>query len=109
MSEDISNTFLRGIQVLECLFENDFQGKTEADISKQTGVPLTTVWRMLKTLKVAGWAIDVPVDGSKTRVWKVNGKNLVAIAFQFKKSALSQIHTIEKEFSDIAGEGLRND
>lgn len=106
MNDDTSNTFLRGIQVLECLFENDFQGKTETTISKETEIPLTTVWRMLKTLKVAGWVFDVPVSGSKAKVWKVNGVVLIGIANQYDESTLRRIQAIEKEHLETTGKEL---
>jgi len=108
MSEGKHNTVCRAIQVFECLFENDFKGKSETDISQQTNIPLTTVFRILKNFKSMNWVIDVPVEGSKARTWKVDGKNLVSIAFKFKKSALNQVHHIENEFSDISGEKLSN-
>ena len=95
-------------QVLECLFENDFKGRSETEISQQTGIPLTTVFRVLKASKSMNWVIDVPVEGSKARTWKVDGKNFVSIAFKFKKSALNQVHHIENEFSHISGENLTN-
>lgn len=109
MSEKKSNTVCRAIQVIECLFENDFKGRTETDIAQQTGIPLTTVFRILKDLQSMKWVIDVPVKGSKARIWKVDGKNLVSIAFKFKKAALNQVHTIENEFSNISGEELTNE
>jgi len=106
MNEDISNTALRGFKVLECLFENDFQGKTEADISKQTGIPLTTVWRMLNTLKLSNWAIDVPIDGSKRKLWKVNGVVLIGIANKYDEATLRKVHAIEKEYLETTGKEL---
>lgn len=107
MSEETSNTALRCIRVLECLFENDFQGKTESTISKETGISLTTVWRMLNTLKVAGWVVDVPVSGSKAKVWKVNGSVLIGIANKYDESTLRRIQAIEKEHLEATGKELR--
>lgn len=106
MSEEISNTALRGIRVLECLFENDFQGKTETAISQETDIPLTTVWRMLNTLKAAGWVVDVPVSGSKAKIWKVNGTVLIRIANKYDESTLRRIQAIEKEHLETTGKEL---
>jgi len=108
MSEGKHNTVSRTIQVLESLFENDFKGGSETEISQRTSIPLTSVFRILKTLKLMGWVFDVPVGGTKARKWKVDGKKLVSIAFMFKKSALNQVHMVENEFRVISGEVLRN-
>ncbi|OQW67458.1 MAG: hypothetical protein BVN35_20345 [Proteobacteria bacterium ST_bin11] len=107
MSEDISNALARGIQILECLFDNDFQGKTEMEICKQTGIPLTTTFRHLKMLKSVGWAEDFPVEGSKTKIWKVNGSALVKTATKYQESALRRVQAIEKEFLEVTGKELR--
>jgi len=105
MSEDINNSVLRGMQILECLFDDGFQGKTEKDISKQTHIPLTTVFRILKTLESSGWLIEKPISGSKLKVWKISIK-IVEIAHSYELNALKQVQQIKAEHLKVTGKEL---
>jgi len=105
MSEGMNSSVLRGIKVLECLFVDGFQGKTEMDISQQTDIPLTTVFRILKTLESSGWIIEKPVSGSKLKVWKISIK-IVEIAHSYELSALKQVQQIKAEHLNVIGKEL---
>jgi DNA-binding IclR family transcriptional regulator len=107
MNKGPNNSVSRTIQILKCLFENDFQGKTETAISSQLKIPLSTVFRMLNTLKSLGWVDDYPVDGSKIKEWKINGTVLIKIANRYEESALRKVHAIEKEYLEVTGKELR--
>jgi len=106
MSQVINNSIARGVCILESLFESDFQGKTETEISKNTGIPLTTVFRILKTYKSLNWVDEYPVEGSKTIIWKVCGTTLIKIANKYEESALRKIHTIKKDYLETTGKEL---
>jgi len=106
MTEVTNSSVARGIHILESLFENDFQGKTETEISKNTGIPLSTVFRILKTYKSLNWVEDYPVEGSKTIVWKVCGTTLIKISNQYEESALRKIQAIKKDYLKNTGKEL---
>ena len=107
MNENKQNTVCRTIQVLECLFENDFKGKSETEISKQTDIPLTSVFRILKTLKALDWVDDYPVNGTKAKIWKVNGTLLIGIANKYDEATLNKVHELETEYLETTGKALK--
>ncbi|WP_026608706.1 hypothetical protein [Methylocaldum szegediense] len=107
MPEAVNKTVIRAVRVLECLFEDDFQGKTELQILECTKVPLPTIYRVLQTWKSLGWVIDVPIPGRKAAQWRINSEKLLRIAHSHKRHMLRQVHSLEKEYLDIAGEELR--
>lgn len=107
MSEACNKTLIRSGKVLECLFEDDFKGKTELQIVEMTQIPLPTIYRILQTWKTLGWVVDVPIPGCKAVQWRISSEKLLRIAHSHKRHMLRQVHSLEKEYLDIAGEELR--
>lgn len=105
MSENMNNSILRGVQVLEYLFENDFQGKTETDVSNKTEIPLTTVFRILKTLESLGWVVEHAIPGSKLKLWKISIK-LTEISKSYELNALRQVQQIKAEHFRVIGKEI---
>jgi len=106
MNENINNSVARGIHVLESLFENGFQGKTETEVSKDTGIPLTTVFRILNTLKEENWVVEIPVKGSKLKLWKVS-LAITEISKAYEVNALKQVQQIKSEHLRVIGKELK--
>lgn len=101
-----NRSVVRAITILECLFEDDFKGKTLGEISADTNIPSTTAWRILKTIEAKGWVIDVPIAGSKQGAWRLSTK-IVGIADSYEQHALAQVQGIKREFQQVTGRELR--
>ena len=104
MSENKS--VIRAGQVLECLFENGFQGKTTDHIALQLEIPGSTVWRILQSWKVLGWVVELPIAGSKSTCWKISNQ-LTKIANAYEQHALNKVQGIRSEFHEITGKELK--
>lgn len=107
MKTQLNQSLSKGLQVMECLFEKDFEGKTVTGVMEATGLPHITAWRTLKTLELCGWVREVQ-RGKKQSRWIVTEK-ITEIAFQYRRYVLSSIQTIEKNYLDVAGEKLNHD
>lgn len=101
----LNNSIIRGLTILECLFEDGFEGKTLDEIFKQTDIPWTTSWRMLKTMEAKGWVVEVPISGSKRGRWRVSTK-LAAIADAYEQHALARLQVVRREFREVTGREL---
>ncbi len=101
-----NRSVLRATSILECLFSDDFSGKTLDDVIAATDIPWTTVWRILKTLESQGWVTETTIQGGKKTRWKTSRK-ILEIAHAYKRYALNKAHAIELEYLNIAGEELR--
>lgn len=105
MSEAIIQSAARLLQVFECLCEDGFVGKTALELCAQTGIPMPTVWRVLKTLESYGWVVEVSVSGSKQVLWKVSTK-MASIAHAYEQHALTRIQGVKSEFQQVTGKEL---
>lgn len=108
MSEVISQSAGRALQVFECLCADGFNGKTALEIADQTGISMTTAWRMLKTLEASGWVAGIEVStarGGKEVRWQVSTK-IAAIAHAYEQHALARIQGIKSEFQQVTGREL---
>ena len=78
---------VKAMRVFECLFEDGFSGKTIEQIDQATGIPRTTTWRSLKSLKAGGWVVEVATSSGKNAhwasSWKVSDK-LVEVAARYR-------------------------
>ena len=102
---DITQSVFKAGQVLECLFRDDFQGKTVNEIKNDTGVDVQSVRRSLLTWKELGWVIETPIAGEKASHWKIS-KRLVQVAHAYERDALERVHAIKNEFREITGKEL---
>ncbi|WP_029132703.1 hypothetical protein [Sedimenticola selenatireducens] len=105
MSE-ITQSVHKAGKVLECLFEDDFKGKTIKEIWDLTGVDPQSARRSLLTWEALGWVVETPVSGGKASRWIVAEK-LANISASYRRTALEQIHLIEENYKRITGEELR--
>ena len=105
MDKKLNLSVLRATRIMEALYEDGFEGKNLKEISRTTDIPLTTAWRLLKTLESEGWVIEMPVVGSKQGRWKVSTK-LAAIADAYEQHALAQIQGVKWEFKQVTGREL---
>lgn len=108
MSEVSNQSAGRVLQVFECLCADGFNGKTALEVEDQTGIPMTTTWRMLKTLKASGWVVEAEVPtarGGKEVRWQVSTK-IAAIAHAYEQHALARIQGIKSEFQQVTGREL---
>lgn len=101
----LNNSITRGLLLLECLFEDGFEGKTLEEISELIDVPRTTAWRMLKTMEARGWVVEVPISGSKQGRWQVSIK-LAGIADAYEQHALARVQGVKREFREVTGREL---
>jgi len=104
MSE-LNQSFRRGLNVFECLFEDGFEGRTLQEICDITEIPSTTAWRLLKTLEAKGWVVEAPIAGSKQGCWRVSSR-LAGIAHAYERFALERVHGIKSEFREVTGKEL---
>ncbi|MEJ1341199.1 MAG: hypothetical protein RPU14_03875 [Candidatus Sedimenticola sp. (ex Thyasira tokunagai)] len=104
---DVTQSVFKAGKVLECLFEDNFQGKTINEIWDKTGVDPQSARRSLLTWKELGWVFDTPVSGEKSVRWMVSEK-LVRISFQYKRQALADVHGIENSYLDVSQERLHD-
>ncbi len=102
---DITQSVYKAGRVLECLFQEGFQGKTINEICRQTSIDPQSIRRSLLTWKNLGWVIEVPIAGEKASCWKIS-RNLVEIAFAYEKDAMNRIHSIKNEFKTVTGKEL---
>jgi len=102
----LNNSIIRGLTILECLFEEGFEGKTLDEIFTQTDIPWTTSWRMLKTMEAKGWVVEVPIGGSKQGRWRASSK-IVEIANAYERNAIAKVQGIKNEFSNMTGRELK--
>ncbi|MBQ0796246.1 helix-turn-helix domain-containing protein [Zhongshania sp.] len=101
----LNHSLLRGLSIMECLFEDSFEGKTLDEIFEATDIPSSTAWRMLQTLEAKGWVVELPVGGSKQGRWRVSAK-LTSISASYERHALEQVQTIKREFRGVVGKDL---
>jgi len=104
-----NQSVVKAMRVLDCLFGDSFSGKTIEQIHQATGIPITTTWRLLKSLNAAGWVVEVATSSGKNAhwasSWKVSDK-LVAVAAQYRRQALADIQAIERNYLTVTGENL---
>lgn len=106
MSDIIKSAFKAG-KVLECLFQDDFQGKTILEIQEATGIEPLAIRRALLTWEELGWVFKTPVSGNKSVRWMVSEK-LAEVSASHRRTALDQIHSIEENYKRVTGEELRS-
>lgn len=106
MSKDLNQSLIKGIRVLEAMFEDGFHARTVAEIASRAELPHTTTWRLLKTLEARGWVVEIPSAASSQHRWELSADPLARIAHRYQEHALNQIHAIKNQFHDITGKEL---
>jgi DNA-binding IclR family transcriptional regulator len=106
MNKGGNHNVSRVIYILKCLRDNEFQGQTESEISERTGIPLTTVFRILNALKRENCVVDAPVPGSKLKVWKISTE-IVEFAHAYERYALKKVQQVKAEYLAVTGTELR--
>ena len=101
----VNKTVTEAAQVLEYLYEDDFKPKSVDRISSELDIPDSTVYRILRSWKQAGWAIEVPKPHGKGVLWQVSNK-LASIAFAYERHMLGKLHSIKNEYQSTAGKEL---
>lgn len=101
----LNHSLMRGLSIMECLFEDSFEGKTLDEIFEATDIPSSTAWRMLQTLETKGWVVELPVGGSKQGRWRVSTK-LISVSASYERHALAHVQSVKREFRDITGREL---
>lgn len=106
----VNQSIVKAVRVLESLFEDGFSGKTIEQIHQAAEIPRTTTWRLLKSLKAAGWVVEVSTSSGKnahwtSSSWKVSDK-IVAVSDQYRRQALADIQAIERAYLRVTGENL---
>lgn len=101
MTETLNTSGSRLLQVFECLYADDFAPKSTLAIVERTEIPMTSVWRLLKTLEARGWALE-----TSDKTWKVSNK-LLEIAEAYELDALRRVQTIRDEFRSVTGKELK--
>ncbi|SEO69436.1 helix-turn-helix domain-containing protein [Aquisalimonas asiatica] len=106
MNEGINQSAAKALRVVECLTDGGFQGKTLRELSGELGIPRATVWRLLVTLKSAGWAVAIQCEsGAKEERWQVSTK-LAQIAYEYEQYTWSRINGIRAEYREVTGKEL---
>lgn len=105
MSEQLNQSVSKALSLFEVLVADSFQGKCLVDVAEVAGVPITTAWRLLKTLEAHGWVVESPIEGSKQGHWKVATK-LASVAHAYQRQALSRLQAVRQEYRDVTGEEL---
>ncbi|MCW9058739.1 MAG: helix-turn-helix domain-containing protein [Gammaproteobacteria bacterium] len=102
----LTKSLQRATEVFEALFEDDFAGRTDAEIAESTGIPVTTVWRALHTWLALGWVVQIHEPGTKAVRWRVSTR-LARIATAYEQHALRRIHEVRNEYMAVTGKELR--
>ncbi|KXS54844.1 MAG: hypothetical protein AWU57_756 [Marinobacter sp. T13-3] len=108
MSESLNQSVSKALALFDALVADGFQGKALSEVAEMAKVSTSTAWRLLKTLEVHGWVVEVPVAGSKQSRWKVSTQ-LVSVAHAYQRDALSRVHAVRQEYRQVTGEELRYD
>lgn len=96
-----NNSVSRLLQVFECLYADDFSPKSALDIVERTDIPMTSVWRILKTLETQGWAVN-----TSQKTWKVSDK-MLGIAEAYELHAIRRVQAIRDEYRSVTGKELK--
>lgn len=104
----LNHSALKCVRILETLFSAGLSGMQFKEICSSTGLPISTTWRLLQTLRHAGWVIEIPAANAHHATWRIAEKP-AHLAMSFKRETLSIVQGIEKEYLNITGENLRND
>lgn len=107
-SDALNQSVIKGLRVLEALFEDGFAAKTKRQIIADTGLAHSSTWRQLKTLEHQGWIVEVPAETPGQVAWRLSDK-LIRISIEFKKHTLAGVQATERDYLELTGEILRNE
>lgn len=105
MSDATNQSVAKALRLFETLFEDGFEGRSLKEVRQATGIPASTAWRLLKTLEVQGWVVEVPMPGQQESRWRVSAK-LASIADAYQQHMIARAHGIKQEFFNVTGRSL---
>lgn len=102
----VNKTVVEAAQVFEALCDDDFQPKSVDQIATALEIPYSTVYRILRSWKEAGWVIETPKKTGKGVLW-MSATKLLTIAFAYERFSQERVHSIKNEFKNTSGRELK--